>query len=60
MKDIAASQRLSIRDLVSKIDSERKHGNLSSALRIFVLNHYPFWQVANMSDRAQECRERAL
>ena len=38
--DIAASKRLSIRDLVSKIDSERKHGNLSSAVRIFVLNDY--------------------
>ena len=40
LKDIAASQRLSLRNLVSKIDSERKHGNLSSAVRLFVLNHY--------------------
>ena len=28
LKDIAASQQLSIRDLVSKIDSERKQGSL--------------------------------
>jgi predicted DNA-binding ribbon-helix-helix protein len=36
LKDIAASQQLSIRDLVSKIDSERKQGSLSSAVRLFV------------------------
>jgi predicted DNA-binding ribbon-helix-helix protein len=40
LKDIAASQQLSIRDLVSKIDSERKQGSLSAAVRLFVLNHY--------------------
>jgi predicted DNA-binding ribbon-helix-helix protein len=40
LRDIAASQRLSLRNLVSKIDLERKHGNLSSAVRLFVLNHY--------------------
>ena len=40
LKNIAASQRLSVRHLVSKIDSERKSGNFSSALRLFVLNHY--------------------
>jgi predicted DNA-binding ribbon-helix-helix protein len=40
LRNIAARQRLSMRDLVSKIDSERKCGNLSSALRLFVLNHY--------------------
>jgi predicted DNA-binding ribbon-helix-helix protein len=40
LKAIAASQRLSVRVLVCKIDSERKHGNLSSVLRLFVLNYY--------------------
>jgi predicted DNA-binding ribbon-helix-helix protein len=38
--DIAASQALSLRNLVSKIDLERKHGNLSSAVQLFVPNHY--------------------
>ena len=26
--------------LVSSIDADRKHGNLSSAIRLFVLDHY--------------------
>jgi predicted DNA-binding ribbon-helix-helix protein len=40
LKDIAASRRTTLSDLISSIDHERKHGNLSSALRLFVLNHY--------------------
>ena len=40
LKDIATSRRLTLSDLVGSIDSERKHGNLSSAIRLFVLNHY--------------------
>jgi predicted DNA-binding ribbon-helix-helix protein len=27
-------------ELVAAIDSERRHGNLSSAIRLFVLDHY--------------------
>jgi predicted DNA-binding ribbon-helix-helix protein len=27
-------------DLVGSIDSQRQHGNLSSTVRLFVLNHY--------------------
>jgi predicted DNA-binding ribbon-helix-helix protein len=40
LKDIATSRRMTLSDLVGSIDSERKHGNLSSAIRLFVLNHY--------------------
>lgn len=40
LKDIATSRRVTLSDLVGSIDSERKHGNLSSAIRLFVLNHY--------------------
>ena len=40
LKDIAASRNMAVRDLIGTIDTERQHGNLSSALRIFVLNHY--------------------
>ena len=36
--DIAASQALSLRNLVSKIDLERKHGNLSSTSGLATLN----------------------
>ena len=40
LKDIAATRRVSLSDLVGSIDTERQHGNLSSAIRLFVLNHY--------------------
>ena len=34
LKDIAATRRMTLSDLVGSIDSERKHGNLSSAIRL--------------------------
>ena len=40
LKDIAASRRMTLSDLVAAIDTERRHGNLSSAIRLFVLEHY--------------------
>jgi predicted DNA-binding ribbon-helix-helix protein len=40
LKDIAADRRMALSDLVGAIDSERQHGNLSSAIRLFVLQHY--------------------
>jgi predicted DNA-binding ribbon-helix-helix protein len=40
LKDIAKSRRMTLPDLISRIDVDREHGNLSSALRVFLLNHY--------------------
>ena len=40
LKEIAKDQRKTLSDLVGSIDTNREHGNLSSALRLFVLNHY--------------------
>ena len=40
LKDIAASRRVSLRNLVTSIDTERQYGNLSSAIRLFVLDYY--------------------
>jgi predicted DNA-binding ribbon-helix-helix protein len=40
LKDIALARHITLSDLVAAIDSERRHGNLSSAIRLFVLNHY--------------------
>jgi len=40
LKDIALSRRTTLSDLVGLIDSERRHGNLSSAIRLFVLDYY--------------------
>ena len=40
LKDIAMSRRITLSNLIGSIDTERQQGNLSSALRLFVLNHY--------------------
>ena len=39
-KAIAVAQNISINALVSKIDSEREAANLSSAIRVYVVEHY--------------------
>jgi predicted DNA-binding ribbon-helix-helix protein len=40
MKEIAAKRDLTLSDMVAAIDQDRQHGNLSSAIRLFVLDHY--------------------
>ncbi len=40
VKDIAASRQMTVADLVYSIGAKRGYGNLSSAVRLFVLNHY--------------------
>ena len=40
LKDIAGDRDITLSDLVAEIDLERREGNLSSAIRLFVLNHY--------------------
>jgi len=40
LKEIAMGRHLTLSEMVSAIDSGRVHGNLSSALRLFVLDHY--------------------
>ena len=40
LKDIAAGRDMTLSELVGAIDAERRHGNLSSAVRLFVLDYY--------------------
>jgi predicted DNA-binding ribbon-helix-helix protein len=40
LKDIAGVRDMTLSELVAAIDSERQHGNLSSAIRLFVLDFY--------------------
>ena len=40
LKEIASDRNLTLSELVSAIDSERPNANLSSAIRLFVLDHY--------------------
>lgn len=39
LRSIAHNRELHLSELVGAIDAERQHGNLSSALRLFVLEH---------------------
>ncbi|MGC2154855.1 MAG: ribbon-helix-helix domain-containing protein [Pseudolabrys sp.] len=38
LKEIADAERTTVSELVAKIDETRKQGNLSSAVRLFVLD----------------------
>jgi len=40
LKEIAGGRHMTLSDLVATIDSERQYGNLSSAIRLFVLDFY--------------------
>jgi len=40
LKDIAASRGTTVAELVAAIDAARRQGNLSSAVRLFVLDHF--------------------
>jgi predicted DNA-binding ribbon-helix-helix protein len=40
LREIARMRHVTVSSLVSSIDSQREHGNLSSALRLFVLDQY--------------------
>jgi predicted DNA-binding ribbon-helix-helix protein len=40
LKDIASGRDMTLSDLVATIDVDRHQGNLSSAIRLFVLHHY--------------------
>jgi Uncharacterized protein related to arylsulfate sulfotransferase involved in siderophore biosynthesis len=40
LKDIAVTRDMTLSELVATIDTDRRHGNLSSGIRLFVLDHY--------------------
>ena len=40
LKEIAGFRHTTLSSLLATIDSERQHGNLSSAIRLFVLSFY--------------------
>ena len=39
LKEIAQAQGATLAQMVTEIDTTRQHGNLSSAIRLFVLGH---------------------
>jgi len=40
LKEIGGERHVTLSDLVAAIDSQRQHSNLSSAIRLFVLDFY--------------------
>jgi predicted DNA-binding ribbon-helix-helix protein len=40
LKEIAGDRNMTLSDLVATIDTDRRQGNLSSAIRLFVLDFY--------------------
>jgi predicted DNA-binding ribbon-helix-helix protein len=40
LKAIAVERDMNMSELITSIDSERQHSNLSSAIRLYVLNYY--------------------
>ena len=50
LKAIAKARRLTLRDLLNGVDTQREQGNLSSAIRLFVLNHYQAQAASHLTD----------
>jgi predicted DNA-binding ribbon-helix-helix protein len=40
LKNTARERKMTVSELVASIDADRQHGNLSSAIRLFVLGQY--------------------
>ncbi|HWP15707.1 MAG TPA: ribbon-helix-helix domain-containing protein [Xanthobacteraceae bacterium] len=40
LKDIAGTRNMTLSELVASIDADRRQGNLSSAIRLYVLDHF--------------------
>ena len=54
LKEIAGKREITLSDLVASIDSQRHHGNLSSAIRLFVLEFY-----RHQTEQLDEAAKRA-
>jgi len=49
LKEIAKGREMTLSDLVASIDIDRRHGNLSSTIRLLVLDHYRSMANQNLS-----------
>jgi predicted DNA-binding ribbon-helix-helix protein len=54
LKDIAGTRNMTLSELVASIDADRRQGNLSSAIRLYVLDHF---RAQSESARPSEGRE---
>jgi predicted DNA-binding ribbon-helix-helix protein len=53
LKEIATARGMTLSELVASIDTSRQHGNLSSAIRLFVLDHYRVRSHRPVMDRTE-------
>ena len=51
LKEIATGREMTLSDLVATIDTDRHGGNLSSAIRLFVLDYYRERAGAQLSEK---------
>ncbi|MGJ5181641.1 ribbon-helix-helix domain-containing protein [Bradyrhizobium oligotrophicum] len=49
MKEISGLRNMTLSELVGEIDNNRQQGNLSSAIRLFVLDHFKSRATASAS-----------
>jgi predicted DNA-binding ribbon-helix-helix protein len=54
LKEIACKQGVTLSELATAIDEKRQHNNLSSAIRLFVLEFYQAPTQAKSSDHLDE------
>ena len=52
MKEISGLRNMTLSELVGEIDTSRQQGNLSSAIRLFVLDHFKSRATAPQDARA--------
>ena len=52
LKEIARGQQMTLSSVVADLDIHRRHGNLSSRIRLFVLDHYRVRLTAMVTDRS--------
>jgi predicted DNA-binding ribbon-helix-helix protein len=58
LREIAATRNMTLTDMISSIDAERKHPNLSSAIRLFILDFHRS-HIAQAAARATKATPRA-
>ena len=57
LKEISGQRGMTLSELVSEIDKNRQQGNLSSAIRLFVLDHFRSGESRPRADHAQGLAE---
>jgi predicted DNA-binding ribbon-helix-helix protein len=50
LKDIAGTRNMTLSELVASIDADRRQGNLSSAIRLYVLDHFRLQSTSRVAE----------